>query len=295
MKLLILSFLVAAVSCCLPSIAGEVDVYLLGGQSNMEGQGAITDLTEEQKQFPNNVYFWNGAQFEPLVVGKTMTSNRPERFGLELSFAQEMAKSGGPIYVVKFSASGMPLHPGWDRNTWKGGDPTPGRVNFYPGTEPKNPSKGTLYRQMTQRFREAIDTIEEQGHTPKVRAFLWMQGEQDSKHVVSATDYAKSLALLFERVKTDVGSPGMKLVYGQVLPYEKAMDRFTHRSQIREQMAAADAHSGKPESIPDAFMVSTDDCSLKSDTVHHDSAGYWTLGQKFADVLRSGTPTQGQR
>ena len=63
MKLLILSFLVAAVYCCLPSIAGEVDVYLLGGQSNMEGQGAITDLTEEQKQFPNNVYFWNGAQF----------------------------------------------------------------------------------------------------------------------------------------------------------------------------------------------------------------------------------------
>ena len=47
-----------------PAIAAEVDVYLLGGQSNMEGQGNIADLTEAQKQFPNEVYFWNGKEFE---------------------------------------------------------------------------------------------------------------------------------------------------------------------------------------------------------------------------------------
>jgi hypothetical protein len=285
MNSLILKTFAAVVLICAPALARDVDVYLLGGQSNMEGQGAIADLTKVQKQFSNEVYFWNGKDFESLTVGKTMTSNRPERFGLELSFAQKMAKGGGPIYLVKFSASGMPLHPGWDRNTWKGGDPAPGRVNFYPGTEPEDPAQGALYRQMTKRFREAIDSLEKQGHTPKVRAFLWMQGEQDSKHEVSATTYAKSLALLFQRVKTDVESTGMKLVYGQVLPYEKAQPRFTHREQIRAQMAAADARSGKPESIPDAFMVSTDDCSLKQDTVHHDSAGYWRLGQKFADAL----------
>ena len=136
---------------------------------------------------------------------------------------------GGPIYLVKFSASGMPLHHGWDRNTWKGGDPAPGRVNFYPGTEPEDPAQGTLYRRMIERFQDAIANLEKQGLTPRVKAFLWMQGEQDSKHEVSATTYAKSLALLFQRVKNDVGSPDMKLVYGQVLPYEKAMDRFTHR------------------------------------------------------------------
>ena len=205
---------------------------------------------------------------------------------MELSFASEMAKRGRPIYLVKYSASGMPLHHGWDRNTWKGGDPAPGRVNFYPGTEPEDPARGKLYRDMTRRFREAIEQIEKQGHTPRVRAFLWMQGEQDSKHEVSATTYATSLALLFRRVRADVGSPGMQLVYGQVLPYEKAMARFTHRKQIREQMAAADARSGQPESIVDAFMVTTEDCSLKKDTVHHDSAGYWRLGQKFAEALR---------
>jgi hypothetical protein len=285
MQPLILSILVLVVFSSSPAIAGEVDVYLLGGQSNMEGQGAITDLTEAQKQFSNEVYFWNGKQFEPLTVGKTMTSNRPERFGLELSFAREMAKGGGPIYLVKFSASGMPLHPGWDRNTWKGGDPAPGRVNFYPGTEPGDAAQGTLYRTMIRRFEDAISDLEKQGRTPRVRAFLWMQGEQESKHEVSATTYAKSLALLFQRVRTDVGSPGMKLVYGQVLPYEKAQPKFTHRVEIRTQMAAADVHSGNPESIADALMVSTEDCSLKKDTVHHDSAGYWRLGEKFADAL----------
>ena len=224
------------------------------------------------------------------MVGKTRTSNRPERFGLELSFAREMAKHEGPIYLVKFSASGMPLHHGWDRNAWKGGGPAQGRVNFYAGTELEDPAQGTLYRQMIKRFQDAITNLEKQGLTPSVKAFLWMQGEQDSKHQVSATTYAKSLALLFQRVKNDVESPGMKLVYGQVLPYENAMPRFTHREQIRAQMAAADARSGQPASIADGFMVSTDDCSLKRDTVHHDSAGYWRLGQKFAGVLRENAP-----
>lgn len=268
-----------------PAIAAEVDVYLLGGQSNMEGQGDIGELTEAQREFPGEVFFWNGKTFEPLVVGKTATSNRPERFGLELSFAQKMAKLGRPIYLVKFSASGMPLHHGWDRNTWKGGDPVPGRVNFYPGTDADDPAQGKLYRDMILRFQAALADLEKQGHTPQVNAFLWMQGEQDSKHEASASTYARSLALLFQRVKADVGSPGTKLVYGQVLPYEKALPRFIHRNEIRAQMAAADAQSGKPESIADAFMVTTGDCSLKSDTVHHDSAGYWRLGQKFAEAL----------
>lgn len=290
MNPLILSIPVLVVFNISPAIAAEVDVYLLGGQSNMEGQGNIADLSGTQKQFPNEVYFWNGKQFESLVVGQTRTSNRPERFGLELSFAREMAKGGGPIYLVKFSASGMPLHPGWDSNTWKGEDPAPGRVNFYSGTEPGDPAQGTLYRQMTGRFRAALADLEKQGHTPRVQAFLWMQGEQDSKHEVSATTYAENLALLFQRVKGDVGAPGMKLVFGQVLSYEKAMARFTHREQIRAQMAAADSRSGKPEAIADAFMVSTDDCALKKDTVHHDSAGYWRLGEKFAEALLRSAP-----
>ncbi len=119
MNSLILTTFVAVVLSCAPASAGEVDVYFLGGQSNMEGQGDTADLTEAQKQFSNEVYFWNGKEFETLTVGKTMTSNRPERLGLELSFAREMAIGGGPIYLVKFSASGMPLHHGWDRNTWK--------------------------------------------------------------------------------------------------------------------------------------------------------------------------------
>ena len=286
MKSFILSILVVVVLSRFPAIAADVDVYLLGGQSNMQGQGNIADLTGDQRQFSNEVYFWNGTQFEPLVVGKTRTSNRPERFGLELSFAREMAKRGGPIYLVKYSASGMPLHRGWDRNTWKGGEPSARLVNFYPGTKPGDPAQGALYLKMIQRFTDAIASLEKQGHNPKIKAFLWMQGEQDSKHEVSATTYAKSLADLFQRVKADAKAPDMKLVYGQVLPYENALERFTHREQIRAQMTAADARSGMPESIADAFMVTTGDCSLKRDKVHHDSAGYWKLGQKFADALQ---------
>ena len=75
MKSLILSILVVVALGRFPAIAADVDVYLLGGQSNMQGQGSIADLTGCQRQLSNKVYFWNGRQFEPSVVGKRPFAN----------------------------------------------------------------------------------------------------------------------------------------------------------------------------------------------------------------------------
>ena len=77
----------------------------------------------------------------------------------------------------------------------------------------------------------------------------------------------------------------MPVAFGQVLPHEPAMERFTHRAEIRAQMAAADARSGKPESIPGVTMVSTDGFPLKPDTVHYDAKGQVMLGEAFAKAL----------
>lgn len=159
-----------------PALAGNVNVYLLGGQSNMQGIGFIKDLTPEQQHIPAGTYFWNNATFEPLELGETKTSGRVGELGPEVGFAQNIqTDSPQPeknTYIIKHYASGMPLHHGWNRNKWLGGKPAPKRVNFYPGTSASDPNQGVLYRNMITRFQKGIAALKAQGHTPVIRGFL---------------------------------------------------------------------------------------------------------------------------
>jgi hypothetical protein len=140
---------------------------------------------------------------------------------------------------------------------------------------------------MLVEFQSAVRHLRETGHKPLVRGFLWMQGEQDAKHVLSATSYATSLSRLRSRLAVDMGTPtDLPLAFGQVLPYEPAMERFTHRTEIRAGMAAADMDSGQPEAMPRTKMVSTDGFGLAPDTVHYNADGQLRLGRALASAMR---------
>lgn len=267
------------------SHAAEVDVYLLGGQSNMQGLGKLAELTPEEQAPPANVFFWTGKDFEPLVPGKTHTSARAPEFGPEIAFAREIAKAGKPAFLIKYHVSGMPLDPGWDGNHWAGGPAAPGRVNFHPGERDGDPATGKLYRAMLKTFRDGLAALRARGDTPVIRGFVWMQGEQDAKQEVSAAAYAANLKRLRDRLAQDVGAASLPMAFGQVLPHPEPDARFTQRDLIRRTMAAADMASGKPEAIPHCRMVSTDGFPLIADKVHYSTRGQLLLGKALADGL----------
>ncbi len=265
----------------------EVDVYLLGGQSNMQGVGKIADLPKSIPEKIPHAFYWNGSEFEPLVLGETKVSTRVGEFGPEIGFAFEIASSNHPVYLIKYHASGMPLHHGWNGDKWLGGSPAPGRRNFYPGETSTDPSIGTLYANMLKQFQAGVAQLQKQGMTPNLKGVLWMQGEQDSKQEESATSYAFSLRRLRKRIAEDMKTKlDLPLVFGQVLPHDPPLDRFKFRNAIREQMAACDSHSGKPESMVNTIMVSTDGFPLLQDTVHYDAQGQWQLGKAFAEAMK---------
>ena len=80
----------------------EADVWLLGGQSNMQGIGKIADLPGDLPPTIPHAWFWNGTGFEPLELGKTKTSARDGEFGPEIGFALEMATAARPVYLIKY-------------------------------------------------------------------------------------------------------------------------------------------------------------------------------------------------
>jgi Carbohydrate esterase, sialic acid-specific acetylesterase len=267
--------------------AEKVAVYLLSGQSNMQGIAMLEEIPADVPQTIPHAWFWNGQAFEPLVLGKTKTSTRVKEFGPEVGFALHMASVEQPIYLIKYSASGMPLHAGWNGNKWEGGEPKPKRRNFYPGEQASDPNMGTLYREMLALYKAGVKQLAENGKEAEIRGFLWMQGEQDAKNSDSATTYAANLARLRERLAADMqADPNMPMVFGQVLPFEPANPRFTHRNELRAAMANADANSLHPQSLPQVKMVSTDGFGLLPDTVHYNAEGQLRLGKEMAAAMQ---------
>lgn len=104
---------------------------------------------------------------EPLVVGTTRTSNRPGEFGPEIGLATGLPANGRGHCLVKYAASGMPLHHGWNAATWVGDATGANRRNFYPGERPDDPNQGTLYRDMLTRFRAAMAAADERSGRPE--------------------------------------------------------------------------------------------------------------------------------
>lgn len=271
----------------LPLAAQPVDVYLLAGQSNMQGAGKLANAPASFLTPITNARFWSGDEFVTLEPGKTQTGGRPGEFGPELGLARAIAEArpGRKIYVVKFARSGQPLHHGWNGNKWASADPAPGRKTFYPGEDAGDPNTGVHYRDMLEVFGAALSNLRDEGVDFRVAGFAWMQGEQDSKNVLSAEGYAQSLKRLHRRLREDLGVDRLLFVFGQVLPHAPALERFTHRVQVRQSMANADCRSGHADAIPDVYMVSTDGLPLLEDTVHYDAEGQIRLGSAFGRAL----------
>lgn len=295
MKPLILCLLVLTQ---LTALAKPAEVYLLSGQSNMLGSGKVNELKEADRQPIDNVFIWDKTAFIPLAPNQLNAINTRGQFGPELGFAQRlrMQKPDQSIYLIKYAASGQPLHFGWDRNTWKGLNRESGRWNFYPGDGKDRLNRGKHYGVLIQTITDALHALETEGRKFRIRGFLWMQGEQDSKHEVSADTYAQNLKLLKSQLENDINKKRpIPMVFGQVLPHTPPAKRFTHRELIRQRQTEADYKSGHAHAIRGAAMIPTEGLPLCSDTVHYNTKGQLQLGARFAEKLFKNRPKSQHR
>ena len=186
------------------AFAEEVDVFILSGQSNMEGLGIFSQL--KNKDIPKNVFFYDikSSDFKVLNPSKMKCGYKPGKFGPEWGFAQKYSKlnPGRKVYLIKWARSGQPLHHGWNSNKkWMGPKPGPKRTNFYPGEKAGDKNTGILYKGLKAHCLKALKKLQTQKIDYKIKGILWMQGEADAKHKTSATEYAASLKRLKNRLQ----------------------------------------------------------------------------------------------
>ncbi len=252
------------------------DLWVLAGQSNMEGVGDLVDVetphplvhsfqSREAWTVAEEPLHWLGESPRPIhhaIWGLPMPetpalrdASRTKGTGLGLTFAKTLANATGvPIGLIPSA------HGGTSMQQWE-----PSR---------KGMGGGSLYGATLARVAACGG---------KVAGILWYQGESDATPA-DAPLYEQRMAELVQSFRDDFGQPNLPFLFVQLGGFVTAAEPglVTSWNAVRESQRKLAA------SLPNVGMVSAVDCGL-DDGIHIDTPGLKTLGRRLAAVAL-GTP-----
>ncbi len=299
---------VLLVLASVPAIArtDTLHVYFLGGQSNMDGYGRVSELPEELKAGVEGIWIYHGDPaidnapeadgsgiWSPLVPGHGVGfrtdgfENRySDRFGPELTFAARLRelRSDESFVLVKYSLGGTSIDSAAAGNS---GSWDPDFIGVT-GVNQYDHALATLDAALSSRDAngDGLEDVLVPG------GILWMQGESDAAYSADiALRYSQNLKRLMDLLRAAFRVDDLPVVIGRIAESGQDEDGevWDHGDAVRAQQAEFVATD------PQARLVtSTDDYSF-SDPWHYDSEGYLDLGRRFADAIVDMTGTRSQK
>ena len=285
--------------------AAEYDLYLLAGQSNMDGYGMVAELPEELAGPVEGAVIYNAntaadgaatpkaAAWAPLRPGHGMGSwsvvgaeGLSERFGPELTFARRMRelRPGRKVAIVKYARGGSSLareaagqYGSWDPDETAGG----GRNQY-----------DFALAAIDDALRQRDIDGDGEADTLVPRGIAWMQGESDAGSQDTAGRYEANLARMMNLLRAAHRVDGLPVVIGRISDSGRdASDGkvWDHGEAVRSAQAAF------VEADPAAALVTTTDEYGYSDGAHYDTAGYIDLGHEFAAAMDELMRAEAQR
>lgn len=283
---------------------GPITVYLLSGQSNMQGTARSSKLAAELLNMPEIMLYAAGSGVSGSIANQWvgLQPSNAGTFGPEIGFGERMIDlcPGQPIALIKYSASGKSLE-----------------INFKPGADASDTGNwGGSFTGMVNTFNNGIAALEADGWEPVIHGMCWQQGEQDAKDGLnapesstSADDYGNNLGHFIDRVREQFAahaSPsGIRFVLGQVLPYAPAggdvATRFPGRDLVRQVELDLDENSGAALTKTNTATVPTNstdhpthandrDGYKDTDEVHLNHVAQFALGKSMAYKMLGLTP-----
>lgn len=227
-------------------------LYLLVGQSNMAGRGAVTE--EDRRPDPRIWMFdregnWSPA-VDPLHFDKPIAG-----VGLGRSFARAMLGEDSNVHIglIPCAVGGSPI------DAWESGG-----FHEQTGAHP--------WDDMAERLEQSLRRGGE------LRGILWHQGESDSNEE-SAPDYEEKLHSLVDRFRELASAPEVPFIAG-------GMGRWPERPWNKWKVEVDAAHRALPGKVANAAYVSSDGLDHR-DEVHFDRASYLELGRRYAEAMKA--------
>ncbi len=236
-----------------------VKVFLLAGQSNMDGCGVGEELPEKYRITPKNVNLWDNKLKTWVELGETSFSNaRNHQFGPEMEFSHRMSKAypDHNIRIIKTSGGGTKLF-----NQWI--------------------PEGGMYRRFNINIRNALHNLDSINQIYEICGMLWMQGESDSETFEMASAYEENLKIFFYAIREEMNVPELPIVMSRIsscllkeTPW--VFDQTPIVQKAQEAVADTD---------PNVLIINTDKLSTLWDNTHFDTKAQLKLGGKMAKLM----------
>jgi hypothetical protein len=231
-----------------PSEKQSFQIYLLMGQSNMCGR----DTTGMENQV-NNPHILSLDQTGRWVIARDPLHQQdgriPPGIGPGMSFARATLSANPNITIglVPCAVGGTPL-----RRWVKGGN---------------------LYEKAVQRAKLAAQS-------GVLAGVLWHQGETDTTNQENANSYDARLTAMFADLRTDLGSPNLPIVVGQLGPYLDAA-KYPFVDTVRAAIKYI------PTAIPHVGYADSTGLTDKGDKLHFNADSQRVFGARYAAAMQA--------
>lgn len=273
----------------------KIRVFVLAGQSNMNGFGYNKDLPNDLKTFKEVYIFqgnsvpdgnlngglgkWdvlkpgNGTGFKSDGKAKTLS----DRFGLELSFAKRMKElfPNDKIALIKYAREGTSIDSlaAADFGCWDADFNGKNGLNQY----------DNFLKTLKNAFAEKDIDANGKPDELVMSGILWMQGEGDASYNEEiANNYYDHLKTLMNQMRAALLTDDLPVVIGKIS--DSGKDKSGKVWKMGELVQfAQEKFAGNDKNA--AIVRSTKKYNYGNDPWHYDSAGYIDLGKNFADEV----------
>ncbi len=239
----------------------ELKVFLLGGQSNIQGLGSVRELPPALQGPQDDVLIYFNSELRVLQPGFGSNSRQ---FGPEVSFGRALADAwpGENIALIKYGEGGTDLENNWD------------------------PVTGPSYRNFRTVLTRGLVALENNGFAPTIAGMLWTQGERDAR-LGFGGNYETNLNAFIGDVRSR---------YGGDLPFY-----FSQLSALQTNLPATglnlvrQAQSRVATADENSHLIVTDTFGMLPDNLHFNAAGQVSLGEAFAAAVLAASRKPGFR
>lgn len=236
-----------------PSDKNSFHLFLLVGQSNMAGRGAVED--QDREIHPRVLMFNKAGEWIPAVDPLHFDKPAMVGVGLGKTFALDYAKQHPHVTVglIPCAVGGSPIA------TWE-----PGAFDDATKTHP---------------YDDAISRAHRAIKSGTLKGILWHQGESDS-NPKNAPLYKARLHGLIKRFRQELKAPDVPFIAGQ-------MGQFAERPWNDDRKAVDAVHRRLPDEVANTAFADSDGLLHKGDEVHFDSKSYRELGHRYFAAFQS--------
>jgi len=276
---------------------GQIDVYLIAGQSNAVGYGEVSELTATDTRFTNgfdNVIFygdgehWDGddnklpLEFVPVKVGLGQNESRS---GAEIGIASALGDNGKMNAVIKCAWGGTSIYNSTAETSLKRGTWTSPTYIKNHNISTEGNKCGRMYTWFLETVSSGLEMLEADGYTPVIKGIWWMQGEAETGSEKPANAYNELLTTLINDMRADltkiagVNYNSLPFVIGEITskPGTSVPSHMHVVCQAQLDVAAA---------LDNVFVVDTTGLA-QQDHWHYTADSQIIIGERFVETVLS--------